>query len=75
MADIRVLFGRALRRLRLKQGISQEGFALKAKINRSYMGRIERGEVNLSLDNIQKVAKGLGMSVGRLMMEVDGGGE
>jgi transcriptional regulator with XRE-family HTH domain len=71
MADIRAAFGRAVRRLRTDHGISQETFAQKAKINRSYMGRIERGEVNISIDNMQKIAKGLGLTVGRLMMEVD----
>lgn len=71
MADIRVAFGKAVRRLRSGRGFSQEDFAHKAKINRSYMGRIERGEVNISIDNMQKIAKGLGLTVGRLMVEVD----
>lgn len=71
MADIRVAFGKAVRRLRSGRSFSQEDFAHKAKINRSYMGRIERGEVNISIDNMQKIAKGLGLSIGRLMTEVD----
>lgn len=71
MANIRVAFGRAVRRLRTEKGISQEAFAAKAKINRSYMGKIERGEVNVSLDNIQKIAGALQVSPGRLMSEAD----
>jgi len=71
MADIKTAFGRAVRRLRTDAGYSQEDFAARAKINRSYMGRIERGEVNISIDNMQKIAKGLGLTVGRLMVEVD----
>ena len=75
MADIRVAFGKAVRRLRKGRGYSQESFALQAKVNRSYMGQIERGEVNISIDNIQKIAKGLGLSVGQLMVEVDAEGD
>lgn len=75
MADIRVAFGKAVRRLRKGRGYSQESFALQAKVNRSYMGQIERGEVNISIDNIQKISKGLGLSVGQLMVEVDAEGD
>lgn len=71
MVNIRVAFGRAVRRLRKEQDVSQEAFAYKAKVDRGYMGRIERGEVNISLDNIQKIAKGLGITVGDLMAAVD----
>lgn len=71
MADIRSAFGKAVRRLRAGLELSQEDFAHKAKIDRSYMGRVERGEVNISIDNMQRIAKGLGLTIGRLMIEVD----
>lgn len=71
MADIRVAFGKAVRRLRTDRGLSQEDFAHKARIDRSYMGKIERGEVNISIDNMHKVAKGIGLTIGQLMLEVD----
>jgi transcriptional regulator with XRE-family HTH domain len=71
MADIKGRFGKAVRRLRAERKFSQEGFAARAGINRAYMGKIERGEVNISLDNIQKIAEALGVSVGKLMTEVD----
>jgi len=71
MPDIKIQFGKAVRRLRTAQGHSQENFAAKAKINRSYMGRIERGAVNVSLENISRIAKGLGITVGQLMTAVD----
>lgn len=71
MADIRVSFGRAVRRLRHGRGLSQESFAAKSKIGRSYMGKIERGEVNVSLDSIQKICKALGVTAGTLMSEAD----
>ena len=71
MASIRVAFGRAVRRLRTAKGLTQEAFAGKVKLDRAYTGRIERGEVNISLDNIQKIAKGLGISLGDLMAAAD----
>lgn len=60
-----------MRRLREAAKYSQEGFAAEAGINRGYYGRIERGAVNVSLDNIEKIATALGVSPGSLMTEVD----
>jgi len=71
MDDIRVRFGKAVRRLRTDRGISQEQFAAEAKLARSYMGQVERGEVNISLDNIQKIAAAFGLDVGQLFAETD----
>jgi transcriptional regulator with XRE-family HTH domain len=64
-------FGKAVRRLRVERGYSQEAFAAKAKVGRSYMGQVERGEVNISIDNIQKIAKGLGLTPGQLLLAAD----
>lgn len=55
------LFGEGLRKLRSKAGFSQEELADKAGIDRSYLGAIERGEHNLALINIVKIAKALGL--------------
>lgn len=71
MASLKTKFGKAIRRLRTEAGYSQEGFAAHAKIGRSYFGLIERGQVNVSLDNVEKISKALGLSVGRLFTEVD----
>ena len=60
-ADARVLFGRRARQLRTAAGVSQEAFAHAAGIDRSYYGSIERGERNVSLDNICRIAAGLGV--------------
>lgn len=65
--DHRKLLGRRIQRLRDKIGLSQEEFAAKCGINRSYMGRIERGELNLTLQTIQKVAEGLNETVSALL--------
>ena len=59
--------GKAIRATRLEIGISQEALADKAGIDRSYMGGIERGEHNLALINIKKVASALSLTVAQLM--------
>lgn len=57
--DIRVRFGRAIRRIREAQGINQEEAAERCGLHRTYYSGIERGVRNVSLVNIEKVARGL----------------
>jgi transcriptional regulator with XRE-family HTH domain len=57
--DIRIRFGRALRRRRQKLGVSQEAFADMCQLDRTYIGGIERGERNVALVNIEKIAGAL----------------
>lgn len=64
-----IAFGTAIRAIRLRNGISQEGLALCAELDRSYIGSVERGEVNVALINIVKVAAALGITVEALMKE------
>lgn len=60
-------FGERVRKLRLQKGISsQMALAEKAGLDRTYIGGIERGERNLGLKNIQKIAKALGVSLSEL---------
>lgn len=66
--DVKVLFGRRVRQLRKEKGVSQEAFAHEIKIDRSYFGSIERGERNVSLENICLIAKGLGVPPAQLLM-------
>jgi transcriptional regulator with XRE-family HTH domain len=65
--NYRKLLGKRVRTMRGRKGWSQEAFAAACDVNRSYMGRIERGELNLTLDSLQKVATGLGVSVSALL--------
>ena len=64
-----VALGEAIRRIRVSKRISQEKLALLAEVDRSYMGRIERGDNNVTVLTIRKVAKTLGVSVAKLMRE------
>ena len=63
---IKVAFGRRLRALRVAKGLSQEKLALTSDLDRTYIGGIERGERNVSLVNIQKIASALGVPVREL---------
>lgn len=56
-------FGNRVRELRRKKGLSQEALALEAGLDRSYVGGVERGERNVSLVNIKKLAAAIGVSV------------
>jgi transcriptional regulator with XRE-family HTH domain len=67
-SDILRRFGKRVRELRLKKGItSQMDLALKAGLDRAYIGGVERGERNIALVNIEKIAKALGLSVEELL--------
>ena len=70
MDDIRVRFGRAVRQKRTKLGVSQEAFADMCQLDRSYIGGIERGERNVALVNIEKIAKTLRLSIAQLFRGV-----
>ncbi|QUV84190.1 helix-turn-helix domain-containing protein [Chloracidobacterium aggregatum] len=65
--DILVRFGSRVRELRLSKGYSQESFAAKCGLDRTYVGGIERGERNLALRNIENIAKALDISLSELM--------
>jgi transcriptional regulator with XRE-family HTH domain len=59
ISPIHATFGQALRELRKERGISQEALALKSGLDRGYCGGIERGERNVALTNIYKLAAAL----------------
>lgn len=61
--DIRIRFGVAVRKRRSELGISQEELAGRAELHRTYIADIERGTRNVSLLNIEKIAKGLGLRI------------
>jgi transcriptional regulator with XRE-family HTH domain len=63
--------GQRIRDLRTEQGFSQEAFADKCGVHRTFMGTVERGESNLSFQNIAKVATTLGVSLSRLFSDLE----
>jgi transcriptional regulator with XRE-family HTH domain len=70
MEDVRVRFGKAVRSRRHKLGVSQEEFADMCGLDRTYIGGIERGERNLSLINIEKIAHTFRISLSDLFRGV-----
>ncbi|MGD1077745.1 MAG: helix-turn-helix transcriptional regulator [Candidatus Sulfotelmatobacter sp.] len=59
-----------IRELRLAKGFSQEALADAAGIHRTYMGSVERGERNISLDNIVRIARALKVAPGNLLQTI-----
>ena len=57
--DIRARFGRRLRELRRERGLSQEELAFRAGLHRTYVSSVERGERNVALINIERLARAL----------------
>lgn len=64
-----VALGEAIRRLRKGKEISQEWLALLAEVDRSYVGRVERGDNNVALLTLVKIAAALEMTVAELVAE------
>ena len=71
MTTLRSKLGRAVRRLRRGAGYSQESFADRCGVHRTYMGSVERGETNISLDNLERIARALNMTAGQLLVEAE----
>ncbi len=65
--DPRVVFGRHLAELRREAGFSQEGLALESGLARSYLGGVERGQRNIALINICRLAAALSIRPSRLL--------
>ena len=64
--DIKKRFGQRLKELRKKAGLSQEKFALECGLDRTYIAGIESGKRNVSLESIEKIAKGFKISLHEL---------
>jgi transcriptional regulator with XRE-family HTH domain len=68
---IQVRFGRIVREERLKTGQSQEKFAEKVGVHRTYIGMIERGEKNITIANIEKIANALNIPIVKLFEQIE----
>lgn len=65
--DILKRFGANVRERRIVLGLSQEELAARAGVHRTYIGMVERAEKNVTLRNIERIAKALNMSVESLL--------
>jgi transcriptional regulator with XRE-family HTH domain len=65
--EVLVKFGKKVREERQRLGLSQEQLASRAGVHRTYIGMIERAEKNITLENIEKVAKALNLDINKLL--------
>ncbi|ADP34532.1 helix-turn-helix domain-containing protein [Bacillus atrophaeus] len=70
--DIRERFGKTVSSIRRKQNLSQEKLAEISKLDRTYIGGVERGERNLSLLNIERLSNALQMEISEVFRLMEG---
>lgn len=68
--EILIKFGKKVREARIKLDLSQEQLAARARVHRTYIGMIERGEKNITLENIEKLAKALNLDIVNLFKNI-----
>ena len=71
MPALSVRLGQTVRELRKSAGYSQEGFAAAIKVHRTFMGSIERGKTNVSLETLERLARGLDLKVWELLQKTE----
>ena len=71
MPNLQEVLGSRIRDLRLKKGFSQESFADHCGLHRTYMGGIERGERNLTIETVFTVARGLDLTISDLLTGIE----
>ncbi|NEQ50016.1 MAG: helix-turn-helix transcriptional regulator [Leptolyngbya sp. SIO3F4] len=67
--DIKQRFGKAVRRRRRELDISQEELAERAGLHRTYISNIERGELNPSLENVERISTALQLAMSKLFLQ------
>ena len=70
MQEVQKRLGKRVAELRRKKGFSQEAFAHECGFHRSYMGAVERGEKNITIVMIEKIAKALNITLAELFKSV-----
>jgi transcriptional regulator with XRE-family HTH domain len=71
--DLLILLGRRVHDLRAVKGWSQEEFAHVSGLHRTYIGQVERGEKNISFENLSKISAVLGVTLSGLLKGLEGG--
>ncbi len=69
--NILLIFGKRVKFLRKQKKLSQEELAYRTGLHRTYIGAVERGERNISLKNIAKLAEAFGINIAELFQEQD----
>lgn len=64
-------FGQVVREMRTEKGLSQEAFADLCGLDRTYIGGVERGERNISIMNISKIASALGVNISDIFKHIE----
>jgi transcriptional regulator with XRE-family HTH domain len=70
MQEVQEKLGKRVAALRKERGFSQEEFAHECGFHRSYMGAVERGEKNLTIATISRIAKTLKLSLSQLLKDI-----
>jgi transcriptional regulator with XRE-family HTH domain len=68
IGPIYVTFGKAIRELRARRGLSQEQLGLHGGLHRNYVGAIERGEINPTLRTMLRLERGLGFTLAEIVL-------
>lgn len=71
MEDLQKAFGQRVRKLRIEHGLSQEKFAFKVGIHRTYIGMVERAERNVTLFTAYKFAQALDITLSELLSNLE----
>lgn len=71
MKDIKALLGENIKKHRIESSLSQEELADLCSLHRTYIGSVERGERNISLENIVSISKALGISPSILLQGIE----
>ena len=66
-SEAHLALGEAIRSLRLERSLSQEGLAERAQLDRTYVGGVERGERNVAVANLLRIASALGVAASELL--------
>lgn len=69
--ELKAVLGKRIRELRSKNGYSQESFADHCGLHRTYMGGIERGEHNLTIETVMTISTGLGITMSELLLGIE----
>lgn len=71
MSDLSVEIGKRIRNYRIQQKLSQEELAEKCELHPTYIGQVERGEKNATIESIYKITAGLSVSMSTLFEKID----